>query len=254
MSVRTPLRLRKFDPDHYLKKPFNMVILGHKHTGKSTLMKDFLWHLHTLGYPRVVIFSGTEEGNDFFSKCVPKCFVHGGLDLDKLKAIVDAQRRIVGSCREAETQLGRPPGVDSRLVIVLDDIMYKKYATRSEIFGELFMNGRHWNVTILLSCQYIMLLDIACRSNVDYLVCLREPVPKNRQKIYDNFFGMFPRKQDFYNVLDQCTQNYEALILDNTSPIMDVEKSVMWYKAELSIPVFQFGSKPFQKFGQSVAK
>lgn len=251
---RTSLKLRKFDPTSSLKKPFNMVILGHKHTGKSTLMRDMLYRLHNIEYPRVVVFSGTEEGNEFFSKCIPQPYIHGGLDIDKLTAIVNNQRRVIASCRDAESKLGRPTGVDSRLLIVLDDVMYKKNATKTEIFAELFMNGRHWNISIMISCQYVMSLDIACRSNVDILVCLRESVPRNRQKIHDNFFGCFARKQDFYNVLDQCTQNYEALILDNTEPNLEVEKCVMWYKAELSLPDFMFGSKRFKNFASTGSK
>lgn len=100
----------------------------------------------------------------------------------------------------------------------------------------MFMNGRHWKISIILSCQYIMLLDTACRSNTDYLFVLREMIPKNRIRIYDNFFGMFPRKQDFYHVLDSCTQNYECLVLDNTQPNMAIEKCIYWYKAEIKLP------------------
>lgn len=242
------IHLRRFRPDKVLTGSFNMVVLGHKHTGKSTLMKDILYHLHQNKIPRVVVFSGTEEGNDFYQRFVPASYIHAGLDLDRLKTVVDAQRKIVKSCRSME---GRCEPIDTRLVIVLDDIMYKKHATKTEIFGELFMNGRHWNVSILLSCQYIMLLDVACRSNVDYLVCLREQVPRNRQKLYENFFGMFSRRQDFYHVLDECTKNYEALILDNTSPNLTVESCVLWYKASLELPSFRFGSGSFQQYSST---
>eukprot|EP00952_Eustigmatos_sp_NYUAD-ZCMA_P011704 47388-Eustigmatos_ZCMA.PRE.1 len=98
---------------------------------------------------------------------------------------------MVGSVKEAADRLGRDAlgDVDLRLVIVLDDLMYKRGMTRLELFSELFMNGRHWQVSIVLSCQYIMSLDTACRANVDYLFVLREMIPKNRIKIYDNFFG-----------------------------------------------------------------
>jgi hypothetical protein len=247
---RSTLHLKRFDPSHQLNECFNMVLLGHKHTGKSSLIRDILYRLHENRYPRVVVFSGTEEGNEFFGSCIPKAYIHHGLDVEKLKHIVDVQRKIVASCREAETELGRPPDVDTRLVIVLDDLMYKRYITRSELFGELFMNGRHWKISIILSCQYVMLLDTACRSNTDYLFVLREMIPKNRQKIYDNFFGMFPRKQDFYHVLDSCTTDYECLVLDNTQPNMAIEKCIYWYKAQVDLPEFVFGTRRFHAWAK----
>lgn len=33
-------------------------------------MRDMLYRLHIAGYPRVVVFSGTEEGYDFYKKCI----------------------------------------------------------------------------------------------------------------------------------------------------------------------------------------
>ncbi len=244
---RSSLHLKKFDPSR-MSDCFNMVVIGHKGCGKSTLMRDLLYRLHCKGYPRVVVFSGTEEGNSFYARCVPKAYIHGGMDIEQFKSMIDVQRKIVASCRDAEARLGRPTNIDTRLVLVLDDLMYKKTMTRSEIFGEIFLNGRHWNISVILSTQYLMSLDIACRSNVDYLYVLREMIPRNRQKLYENFFGIFQRKQDFYHILDACTRNYEALVLDNTNPNIEIEKCVFWYRATLDLPPFIFGNHRFHNW------
>jgi hypothetical protein len=241
---RSSLHLKRFDPST-MDDCFNAVIIGHKHTGKSTLIRDMIYRLHVKGYPRIVVFSGTESGNDFFSKCVPKAYVHHGMDIEKFKSIIDIQRKIVASCRDAESRLGKSTNIDTRLVIILDDLMYKKAMTKAEIFGELFLNGRHFKLSIILTTQYLMSLDIACRSNVDYLFVLREMIPRNRQRLYENFFGIFARKQDFYHVLDSCTKNYECLVLDNTNPNMQIERSIFWYRAALDLPQFTFGNHRF---------
>jgi hypothetical protein len=169
------------------------------------------------------------------------------MDIEKLEAIVEAQKQIVANNRKAEQELGRPTGLDTRLVIVCDDIMYKKGVTRSEIFAQISLNGRHFNIVLLLSSQYLMIVDITLRSNIDYLICLRETIPKNRIKIYDNYFGMFAKRQDFFTVLDNCTRNYEALVLDNTEPNASAENCVFFYKAMYPSPEFMFGSKSFRK-------
>lgn len=244
---RSSLHLKRFDPAN-MDACFNAVIVGKKNCGKSSIVKDLIYRLHCKGYPRIVVFSGTESGNEFFSKCVPKAYIHNGMDMDTFRHIIDVQRKIVTSCREAEAKLGRSTNIDTRLVIILDDLMYKKTMTKADIFAEVFMNGRHNSLSIILTTQYLMSLDIACRSNVDYLFVLRETIPKNRQKLYDNYFGVFPRKQDFYHVLDACTQNYECLVLNNTIPNMQIEKCVSWYKAQVDLPPFMFGNHRFQSW------
>lgn len=246
MDLKKNLRLRTFNPTKDLPNNFNMVILGHKFTGKSTFMRDMLYHLHLKGMPRVVVYSGTEAGNDFYSKCIPHAYIHNGIDLEEFRKVYETQRTIVSSWRAASTQVANE--MDLRLVIVLDDLMYKKQMTRSELFGEIFMNGRHWLITVILSCQYIMNLDVACRANLDYLVCLREPIPKNKNKIYENFFGMFAKKDIFFQVLDACTQNYEALILNRTEPTTDVSRCIYWYKSNPNLPPFVFGSESAKRW------
>jgi len=52
-------------------------------TAWGTLMRD-LYRLHIGGYPRVVEFSGTEEGNDYHQKCT-SAYIHHGMDLEKFK-------------------------------------------------------------------------------------------------------------------------------------------------------------------------
>lgn len=215
---------------------------------------DVIYHLNLLAYPRIVVFSGTEEGNEFYSSRIPASMIHHGLDLPKLEQIVNSQREIVANVRRVESELGRPVDIDTRLLIVLDDVMYKKGLARSEVFAQIFCNGRHWNITMLITCQYVMMLDTTCRANIDYVVVLKENMPRNRQRIYDNWFGMFPKKQDFFNVLTQCTQNYEALICDNTQPTTDPEKCVFWYRAPYPPPSFVFGSEEFRKAAEQAER
>jgi len=55
------------------------------------------------------------------------------------------------------------------------------------------------------------------RTNVDYVFALRDNVRQNRENLYKAFFGVFPSFDTFCQVMDSCTENYECLVLDNTS-------------------------------------
>lgn len=43
---------------------------------------------------------------------------------------------------------------------------------------------------------------------------------------------MFPTLESFCQVMDQCTENYECLVIDNTSKSNRLEEQVFWYKAD----------------------
>ena len=54
---------------------------------------------------------------------------------------------------------------------------------------EIFMNGRHRHVTLVIAVQYVMDMPPDLRTQVDYVFALRENVIKNRERLYRQFFG-----------------------------------------------------------------
>ena len=233
-------RIQRFDPDVAFKEPFNMVLLGRKHTGKSCLMRDLLYHLNVQGYPRVVVFSGTEEGNHFFSRHVPNAYVYNQLDVDAISRIVETQKQVVAAVREVEEKTGKPCGIDARVLLVLDDVVYQKGALSNDVFRNIFFQGRHNKISLIIASQYLMYVPIEHRGNIDFLVCMKENIPRNKVKLYESFFGCFENKQVFSYVLDQLTRDYEVCILDNTCTDNDPNNCVRWYKADINLPTFKF--------------
>jgi hypothetical protein len=43
---------------------------------------------------------------------------------------------------------------------------------------------------------------------------------------------MFPTFEVFCQIMDACTENYECLVIDNTSKSNKLQDQVFWYKAE----------------------
>ena len=80
------------------------------------------------------------------------------------------------------------------------------------------------------------------RSNIDYIFVLRENIIQNQEKIYKNFFGIFPNFHIFQDVLTSCTEGYDCLVLDNTSRSNKIQDCVFWYRAKHGRS-FKIGSK-----------
>jgi hypothetical protein len=58
---------------------------------------------------------------------------------------------------------------------------------------------------------------------------------------------MFPTFEMFCQVMDQCTEDYECLVINNNSKSNKLHDQVYWYKAE-SHPDFKIGGPEFWKF------
>ncbi|GAQ93088.1 Hypothetical protein KFL_012910020 [Klebsormidium nitens] len=111
----------------------------------------------------------------------------------------------------------------------------------------LFMNGRHFNLTLILSSQYVMDVPAAIRANSDYVFVFNDPIVNNRKRLYENYFGVLPKFSVFEAVFKACTADFECLVLDNTQGSSNVEDSVFWYKAPIHKP-FKIGSPAYWTF------
>ena len=92
--------------------------------------------------------------------------------------------------------------------------------------------------------QYPLGIPPVLRTNIDYVFILREPYIANRKRIYENYAGMFPTFESFCHVMDQCTENYECLVINNNSKSNKLSDQIFWYKAE-EHKEFRLGSKEF---------
>ena len=84
------------------------------------------------------------------------------------------------------------------------------------------------------------------RTNVDFAFLLREPSPQNRKRIFENFGSAFPSFEFFCQIMDQCTQNYEVVVINNNCLSNKLEDIVFWYKAEIH-GEFRIGAPEFWK-------
>jgi hypothetical protein len=93
------------------------------------------------------------------------------------------------------------------------------------------MNGRHVDLSTMITMQYPLGITPNLRTNVDFVFILRENILGNRRRIYENYAGMFPSFEMFCQFMDQCTENYECLVICNSSSSNKLEDQVFWYKA-----------------------
>lgn len=235
-----------FDPNEN-KGPV-IVLIGRRDTGKSFLVKDLLYYHRDI--PIGTVISGTEAGNGFYSSIVPKLFIHEEYNTAIIENILKRQRHVLKQFNK-ETKMYGQAKIDPRTFTILDDCLYDNTWSRDKMMRLLFMNGRHWKVMLIITMQFPLGVPPNLRTNIDYVFILREPYISNRKRIWENYAGMFPTMESFCQVMDQCTENFECLVINNNSKSNKLKDQIFWYKA-ISHEDFKLGSREYWEISKQL--
>jgi len=247
------LELKKFDMKFISFKPDEnkgpvIVLIGRRDTGKSFLVRDLLYYHQDI--PIGTVISGTEVANRFYTDHVPKLFIHDEYNTSIIENILKRQKTVMKEIKK-EIEIYKKSNIDPRTFVILDDCLYDSTWTRDKIMRLLFMNGRHWKILLVITMQYPLGIPPNLRTNIDYVFILREPYIANRRRIYENYAGMFPTFESFCQVMDQCTENNECLVINNNAKSNKLHDQIFWYKAEAH-KNFKLGSKEFWEISKSL--
>jgi hypothetical protein len=248
------LELKKFDMKMITFKPDEnkgpvIVLIGRRDTGKSWLVRDILYSQQDV--PVGTVISGTEAGNGFFSAHVPKIFIHNEYNTVIIENVLRRQKAALKQMQK-EIETYRKAIIDPRAFVILDDCLYDSSWSRDKMMRLLFMNGRHWKIMLVITMQYPLGIPPNLRTNIDYVFILREPYMTNRKKIWENYASMFPTLESFCSIMDQTTENYECLVINNNSKSNKLSDQIFWYKADSNKPAFRVGSNEFWEISKSM--
>jgi hypothetical protein len=244
------MRWISFDANQEINKAKGpvIVLIGRRDTGKSFLIQDLLFYKQDI--PIGTVISGTEEGNGFYSTMVPKLFIHNEYNTVIIENILKRQKSVLKQINK-EYLTYKKSNIDPRAFVIMDDCLYDSSWIKDKMMKLLFMNGRHWKIMLIITMQYPLGIPPALRTNIDYVFILREPVISNRKRIYENYAGMVPTFEAFCQVMDQCTENYECLVVHNNAKSNKLQEQIFWYKADTH-KKFRLGSKEFWELSKNI--
>jgi hypothetical protein len=213
------------------------VVIGKPGSGKSSLIQDIVAHkAHII--PVSQVFSGTEESNHFYSEKMPPITIFNKLDMGAIKNFVERQD-------QAKKFLKNPWALQ-----IIDDCTDNPKILRDPVFQAYYKNGRHWKMLHILSLQYCLDVSPAIRTCIDYTFILKEGSKITREKLWKNYGSCIEDFADFCQLMDQLTNDFTALVINNRSTSNKLEDCVFYYKADLSrIPInWKFGAGSFWQF------
>lgn len=234
------LNLKKFDITS-ISSDSVCVFVGKRKVGKSWAVKDLLYYNRDI--PIATIISGTETASPFYSDFMPSMFLHDEYTPELLKNVVDRQRIIKKKMKKMISK-GEPSNIDPNAILILDDCLFDNSWVRDTNIRCMFMNGRHYNTLFLITMQFPLGIPPSLRTNIDYAFIFRENNINNRRRIYENYASMFPTFDMFCTIMDQCTENFECLVIKICASSNRLQDQVFWYKASIHND-FKVGAKEF---------
>lgn len=223
----------------------SILMIAKRGSGKSWVTKAVLFKFHKI--PVGVIISPTEKDNPFFSDFFPDSYIYYKYESHIIKKILIRQKIILKKSREKKE---KGKFVDPRAVVVMDDCLADKGSwARDPPIMDLLFNGRHRQITYILTMQYPLGIKPELRSNFDYVFLLAEDYISNMKKLYDHYAGMFPDFNSFREVFRQLTADFGAMVIKNRGARANLFDKIAFYKApNLADVEVTFGCRQFQKY------
>lgn len=242
------LNITAFNIKNAVKSPANIVLLGKRNTGKSTMVSEVLYHMSKDHVPRAIVFSGTESVNHHYEKFgIPKQYIYTRWDENILRATYEKQKQLFEMQESGQLRASK----DLRITVVIDDFGFNRQMYCTPLMNEIFMNCRHVQMSIILTLQHAMNIPPALRGQIDILLALRENIKSKREVIYKEYFSCFDDFGVFDSVMKQLTNNYKAMVFDSREPDQSSINKILFYLKAKPGRTVQFGSRGYREFRPS---
>ena len=187
-------------------KNATISLIAKRNSGKSVLLK-FLVEKHKHNFEKIFVVCPTESVNNFYADLVDKNCIFDEWREDWADALIKKMSAAnAGLAKEAR----------KNVLIILDDVMADTNFAQSPALKKLYTRGRHINIGVIATCQYLYNLPPICRSNADFCVVGQ----MNHQSVLllaEEYLSGDLDKKEFIKLYNRSTKDYGFLVINNTS-------------------------------------
>jgi hypothetical protein len=197
--------------------PFSMMISGRSGSGKTNLLMNLMTKKSLYGgfFHYVIVYSPTAGDMDDSYKAlnIPEENYIKDFSAETLEELIDSRKDLI------EKKGIEWVGQNSRVVIILDDIIANRKFLESPTALKLFALLRHYLVSIITLMQSYNKLPRPLRLNANALAIF----PASQSEVEVLLKEVTPSgisKRDFENVIDYATQDrYDFLYINNHADV-----------------------------------
>jgi len=181
-------------------------LIAKRNSGKSCLLK-YLVEAERHKFNKIYVICPTEKINRFYSDIVDDECIFDNYDEKWVEKLINKMTMINSN---------KPQKERKNVLLILDDIVSDHNFHQSPTLKKLFIRGRHINIGIILTFQYLNLIPPVARVNLDYLFAGQ----MNKQSVdllISEFISGDISKEEFLRMFLRCTRDYNFLVINNNS-------------------------------------
>ena len=181
-------------------------LLANRNSGKSVLLKHLV-EAEKHKFARIYVICPTEKINRFYSDIVDEECIFDSYDEKWVNKLID---------KMTEINSNKPAKERKNVLLILDDLVSDTNFHQSPSFKKIIIRGRHINIAIILTFQYLNLIPPTARSNLDTLFVGQ----MNKQSVdllVSEFISGDISKEEFIKMYNKCTKDYNFLVINNNS-------------------------------------
>lgn len=237
--------VRKFELN-CMEKNATICMIAKRGSGKSWVVRDIVCHLRKK-VPGGVVLAPTDKVTNFYGEFIPDVYIHYEFQTEILERVLRRQSKIIEKYKE---KMANGKKINPKCFIIMDDCLANaKQWIKDESIKELLFNGRHYQITYILTMQFPLGIPPDYRQNLDYVFLLADDNTINKKKLYENYCGMFRTFDIFSRVFNVLTKDFSCLVINNRGVRNNILEKIFWYKAGNSKK--KFGCKQYVEFSEN---
>ncbi len=207
-----------------------LVIAARPASGKSHLIKYLLLlnhpdYTHT-PFAYGIVFTNTAFNKDYES-FIPAEFIHSQYDPVILENLMKIQENQINSTGQAP-----------RAFVIFDDMLNLKMIG-SQLFLNLSTQYRHFNITVILSSQYIYRVSTVARECATAAVLFKQTTKRSIEALFESYGGGFDSLKEFSAYLNKL-EKYQFVSYDPNNASIEKNELYPISRCPANIPPFKF--------------
>ena len=180
-------------------------VVAKRNSGKSVLIR-YLVNQQKRFFSKIFVICPTESINPFYNKITKDDCIFDEWNEVWANELIERMTKINANKNTRERK---------NVLIILDDCMSDIDFNQSMALKKIYTRGRHFNLSIIATCQYLNTLPKICRSNCDILISGQMNLCSI--EMLANEYCCNLNKKEFIALFNRSTNDYGFLVVNNNS-------------------------------------
>ena len=223
-------------------KDFSTILLvGMRGAGKTTYAKHIVGSFRDR-VDRFAVFCGNLDNVYEWQDVVHEGCVMGK-DIDALKDLREYQNSKVPVYKK----LKKPVPKKYKVCVVVDDWASDKKMVNHKVLQDIFSNGRHYGMFLVIIIQYWNQLNRELRFQIDYIGLLNIRNEDTMKKVFKEFVNLGDERIFKYAMLT-ANKDWGMCWIENRKSVLTMQECVFFYKVDHEEKVAPVGSQRVRAF------